>query len=282
MTKGPFNALWPVVDLNNALVSFLATGSHGFSSAAGTIGPNYRVDHDVSYLMPEIWCRMRPNEQDPAFLIENDYLEKVKDFQHEGKRVHAGILGYRITQKFVNAFLGRIFSNPNIVFNEEMLAPEKQSMKVFVEGIFNILETQKRVAEHYFQDGSIEAACPPLKALLHIMKDGQFEGLKLEDEGIRRMFTRETMIQSDWYQTRLRTKQKRDVVLYQKHTERLENFLAKQSHSDAASELHIAERLEKAKTQWSYFQSPEYLTSLFGTLGADPLERQTGQTGTRT
>jgi len=275
LTKGPFNALWPVVDLNNALVSFLATESHGFSSAAGTIGPNYRVDHDVSYLMPEIWCRMRPDEQNPEFLIQNGYLKKVKDIQHEGKPVRASILGYRVTQKFVNAFLGRIFSNPNIVFNEEMLAPEKQSMKIFVDGIFNMLEAQKRVAEHYFLDGSIEAACPPLKALLHIMKNGDFEGQKLEDPRIRQMFTREAMMNSDWYQARLQAKQKRDIILYQKHIARLENFLSMESHSDAADELHIMERLDKAKDELRRIQSTEYLKALFGTIGTDPLEQQT-------
>ena len=61
LTKGPFNALWPVIDLNNALVSFIVTGYPGFTTAAGYVGPNYRVDHDISLLIPEIWCRMERN-----------------------------------------------------------------------------------------------------------------------------------------------------------------------------------------------------------------------------
>ena len=36
LTKGPFNALWPVVDVNNALVSAIVTGYGGFTTAAGT------------------------------------------------------------------------------------------------------------------------------------------------------------------------------------------------------------------------------------------------------
>ena len=32
LTKGPFNALWPVVDLNNALVSAILTGYAGFTT----------------------------------------------------------------------------------------------------------------------------------------------------------------------------------------------------------------------------------------------------------
>ncbi len=274
LTKGPFNALWPVVDLNNALVSYMVTESHGFSSAAGTIGPNYRVDHDLSLLMPEIWCRMHPEEQQPDFLIRGGYLEKVQDFQLEGKHIRASILGYRITHKFVNAFLGRIFSNPNIVFNEEMLAPEKQGMKIYAEGVLNILETQKRVAQHYFNDGSIEAACPPLKALLHIMKDGHFEGAKLEDPKIRQMFTRDYLLKSDWYKIRLQSKQKRDLDLYEGHIRRLESFLKKESHSDAAHDLHLKDRLLKAKETLAYLRSEAYVKSLVGTIGADPLEKQ--------
>src|SRR6476661_7216942 len=54
LTKGPFNALAATADLNNALVSMLLTGYGGFSSAAGFNGPRYRVDHDISLLIPEI------------------------------------------------------------------------------------------------------------------------------------------------------------------------------------------------------------------------------------
>ena len=35
LTKGPFNALPPIIDLNNALVSFVLTGHHTFVTAAG-------------------------------------------------------------------------------------------------------------------------------------------------------------------------------------------------------------------------------------------------------
>ena len=47
LTKSPFNALWPVVDLNNALLSFILTGYAGFTTSAGYVGPNVRVDHDI-------------------------------------------------------------------------------------------------------------------------------------------------------------------------------------------------------------------------------------------
>src|SRR5690606_23300143 len=60
MTKGPFNALWAVHDLNNALVSYILTDLQIFSTPAGHIGWKYQVDHDLSLLMPEIWARLTP------------------------------------------------------------------------------------------------------------------------------------------------------------------------------------------------------------------------------
>ncbi len=58
LTKGPFNGLPTIIDLNNTLVSMALTGLAGFSTAAGHIGPKYRVDHDISLLVPEIWARL--------------------------------------------------------------------------------------------------------------------------------------------------------------------------------------------------------------------------------
>ena len=77
LTKGPFNALLPIYDMNNALVSYLATEQPAFITAAGYVGPNYRVDHDVSLLVPEIWCRMRRYERDPEWLLENGFLPVI-------------------------------------------------------------------------------------------------------------------------------------------------------------------------------------------------------------
>ena len=38
LTKGPFNALPPIIDLNNTLVSFILTGHHAFVTATVTSG----------------------------------------------------------------------------------------------------------------------------------------------------------------------------------------------------------------------------------------------------
>src|SRR6185369_11258251 len=109
LTKGPFNALRTTADLNAALVGYILTGLGGFSTAAGYVGPKMRVDHDISLLIPELWCRLWPAERDPQFLIAGGYLEKLSDFDYAGVRIPASRLGYRITYKFVRDFFGRLF-----------------------------------------------------------------------------------------------------------------------------------------------------------------------------
>lgn len=282
LTKSPFNALWPVVDLNNALVSFILTGYDGFTTSAGHIGPHFRVDHDISLLVPEIWCRMRVHERDPRFLIENGFLERIEDFEFEGRPVAASRLGYRITASFVDRFLGRVFETPGAVFPEEMLRPEKQDMAAFVEGMSSILEAQTRAARNYFEEGSVDAACPPLKALLRIMVHGDFDGMRVGDAEFRGLFSRETMLASDWYQERLRTKQNRDIALWRRHSAALEDFQAsgmRFTDMQLPADTQVPDfekRLAYASRQCARVTSPDYLKELPGTIGADPFHLQIG------
>ena len=273
LTKGPFNALAATADLNNALVSMLLTGYAGFSSAAGFIGPRYRVDHDISLLIPEIWCRLYPHERDPRRLIQAGHLEKLEDYDFAGKRVLASRLGYRITAKFVHTFFGRVFDNPTTVLTEEILKPEIQDPAVFADGVNNIVEAQQRVAEAYFTDGTIEDLCPPLNALLHIMAFGNYEGKDANHPEIRALFTREALLASDWYHERLAIKQHRDVTLWERHARSLTDFLARTGHQDEAQRLGIAQRLERVRGELERLSSPEYRRSLAGTIGADPIHR---------
>jgi hypothetical protein len=196
----------------------------------------------------------------------------MRDFEHKGEAVLASRLGYRITDRFVHGFLGRIFDNPYAVFTEEILKPELQDMDVFVDGINNIVEAQQLVAQRYLDDGSIDDACPPLNALLHIMATGKYQGMGAHDPKFRALFTRESLLKSDWYRERLEIKQARDITLWRHHVASLEDFLNLESHADAAERLEIPNRLEKARQKLSAIQNPEYLESLVGTIGADPLE----------
>jgi hypothetical protein len=197
LTKGPFNALLPITDLNNALVSYILTGLAGFSTAAGHIGPNVRVDHDLSLLAPEVFCRLNPGERDPAWLIREGLLEPMEDFTHNGELILASRLGYRITRRFVGMFFGRVFDNPAKVFDDAILRPETQDPESFADGIKYITEAQQRVAAQYYEDDSYELACPPLAALLDIMTANRPLGRGPESQELRRMFTAEYLLESD-------------------------------------------------------------------------------------
>jgi hypothetical protein len=272
LTKAPFNALRPTVDLNNALVSYILTGYAGFSSSAGHIGPDVKVAHDVSLLIPEIWARLSEQQRDAGYLIANGYLEAIQDFQYQGRTVLASRLGYRITERFVAHFLGKIFDNPQAVFTPAILRPETQDLAVFVDGVENICEAQERVARRYLEDGSIEDACPPLKALIHIMAEGHYEGRTVRHPAIRGLFTREALLASDWYRERLEVKQQRDIQLARRLVHNLQQFLDLRHYADEAHRLDAAARLERAKAQLATVQDPAYLDALVGTLGADPLQ----------
>ncbi|HVS53508.1 MAG TPA: hypothetical protein VHD62_14230 [Opitutaceae bacterium] len=270
LTKGPFNALPPIHDLNAALVSFVLTHLAVFSSAAGWLGPRLRIDHDVSLLVPEIWARMTPEERSPEFLIENGYLERCTDWQHDGRPVLASRLGFRITARFVQTFCGRVLGNPSTLFDEEHLRPELQDRACFAEGMDNIVRAMRAAAECYFADGSIEHAVPPLRALLHLMRDGTWNGGDANDPKFRALFNREHVLASDWYRARLAAQQRRDTRQCEAHVRYLEKFLARPNYTDVAAELRVREKLTAVQSASVATREPAYLENLVGTLGLDP------------
>lgn len=274
LTKGPFNMLTPTSDLNNALLSHILTESNAFSTAAGYVGGENKVDHDISLLIPEIWARLDAKDRDPKVLIANGSLEKLEDFEYEGKKVLASRLGYRITSTFSLLCLNRLFDEPNAVFNEKMLKPELQGIEDYVDGIANIVEAQQKVALSYFEDGSIEAAIPPLKILLHIMAYGTYEGKEMSDPELRSYFEREYVINSDWYQERLQLKQQKDINFYTNQIGYLERFISNDENSLLVAEMDLNTRLQNVKNMLATASSPDYIDSLVGTIGADPLYRK--------
>ena len=263
LTKSPFNMLVPTADLNNALVSYILTGLGGYSTAAGYIGPRMRMDHDISLLVPEIWCRLSPQERDANWLISQGYLEKLTDFDHNGEKIHASRLGYRITSAFVRAFFGRVFDNPSKVFDDSMLKPETQDFEQYVDGIKNITEAQQRVAAEYLKDGSVKYACPPLRVLLTIMATGSYEGKDAHHLEVREMFTKENLLKSEWYRERLATKQQRDVALWKRHADYLAKF------DGDGDGIDVAARKQYVQSQLATAEAKGYLDQLVGTLGAD-------------
>lgn len=270
LTKGPFNALPPIYDLNAALVSHILTGLAIWSTAAGWVGPRHRVDHDISLLVPEIWCRMTPPEREPATLIAQGHLERCRDFDHKGRRVLVSRLGWRITARFVQTFCGRVLADPAALFDAEFLQPERQDPDVFADGVDNIVEAMRAAAGHYFADGSIEVASPPLRAVLHIMRDGAWEGRGAEDPAFRALFTRKALLASDWYRARLEAQRTIDVSLWERQAAYLERFLARPNYADVAEKLGIRARLARASAAVAAARAPGYAQSLSGTIGAEP------------
>ncbi len=270
LTKGPFNCLPAIIDLNNALVSFALCEYPCFTSAAGCVGPKYRIDHDISLLIPEVWSRMRPEERDPQRLVEDGFLDKVEDFEHEGQSVLASRLGYRINHKFVDTYFGRVFANPSALFPEDLLKPELQDLDVFVDGVKNIVETGQRVAENYFKDETIDLACAPMRALLSIMAYGDFEGRSLQDPEIRSMFTREAVLESDWYQERINAQVAFEQHRLNSQIVHLEAFLADRDRYTESQGETMRRRLERARELAQQVRSAAYREQLVGTLGRDP------------
>jgi hypothetical protein len=271
LTKGPFNMLATTADLNSTIVSMILTGLGGFSTPAGHIGSRYEVGHDISLLVPEIFCRMTPEERDPDYLIREGMLEAIADFEYQGKTIPASRLGYRMTKKFVRTYLARIFDNPGKVFTADILQPESEDIDSYADGVMHIVEAQQRVAQRYFDDGTYESACPPLQAILSIMAHGHYKAMGASSSEVRSLFTRESLLASDWYRERLETKQLRDVKLWQHAQQRIEAYLADPTHIDVVQELNLNERLHYAKSQLSRVSRSNYVDELVGTIGADAL-----------
>lgn len=266
MTKGPFNMLRPAADLNAAFVSMVLTDLAGYSTAAGFIGPNMRVDHDISLLVPEIWCRLDPHERDPKWLISEGLLAADYDPTLPSE-LPLSRLGYRITDDFVRRFFGRIFDNPGKVFDESILKPETQDRESFIDGVLNIVEAHEKVAKRYLEDGTVAELVPPLRHLVTIMAVGESDGMTAESPEFRAMFEREAVMASDWYQARLAAKQQVDIDLWTRHVNYVEAFLADPINAETGEALAANERLTYARNMLAEVSNSNYAKQLVGTIG---------------
>ncbi|EFT53499.1 hypothetical protein [Cutibacterium acnes] len=268
LTKAPFNALPAVFDLNSSFLSFVLSGYDGWLSSAGFIGPKVEVAHDISLLVPEIFCRMSPAERDAKTLIEGGYLEKLEDYDKDGELILASRLGYRMTEKFMRAYFGRIFLHPDTIFTPEMLRPELQDADIFADSVRTISTTHARVAKAYFDDGTVSLAVPPIRALLEIMVNGVCsEGWTLDDPELREMFTRESVLASDWYAERIDAKQAEAVRRAERGIAHLEQFMADPRNASACEEIDVQARLDQVRKFHDRAVTAEYRQQLVGTLG---------------
>ena len=102
------------------------------------------------------------------------------------------------------------------------------------------------------------------------MAYGQYEGRTERDPEVRRLFTRESLLSSDWYQARLIVKQQRDITLWKRHSDDLAAGLREYGEANIALAETIRRRQAVAVAVLTRVQRPEYITDLIGTLGAEP------------
>lgn len=281
LTKGMFNPMSYLYDIEASVASMLLTRQDTFVSAAGNVGMT-KVDHDVSYLIPELAAKMSPQERSAEWLIENRYLEKVPNFEAlvdgEHRTVDMGRCGYRITERFREHYLGRIFSRPDAVFTNEQLRPEQTHPDLVAKSVENMKTAQRRVALEFFKDGTIEAASEPVKALLHIMAYGEWKRedgtvLKEGDPELERMFTTDYFLKSPQYQARLDALQISRVEYLDKAVAHLSKALESGNGHPVPKgdeRRKLEERLAEAKVELERAASEEYRKQLTGMVGIHP------------
>ncbi len=279
LTKGPFNSLPEIYDIEAAVVSAILTHTDHFVSAAGNIGPNYDVGHDVSLLIPEIWATLSPEERSAEWLIENGYLEEIKACRQDGTQIeNTEILGYRSTHKFWLHMGGRVFNTPDVIFPEDMLKPEIQNPGIFEDSLENVREAQREYAKRFFEDGTIELASEPVKALLHIMRDGYYqssedaEKLDLHSAEFRKMFTYEYLLESDSYWERINCQQEREINTWTERRDAISDFIEKHGQHHLSKEnLAVAKaRLAEVEELLARARSNDFRQLLVGTIGLHP------------
>ena len=100
LTKSLFNALRPIADLNNALVSLHPHRSRRLLHLRGQRRP--ARPHRSRHLAPRPGNLVPPRptpSRDPVISPTHGHLERLADFDHNGETIPASRLGYRITQQ---------------------------------------------------------------------------------------------------------------------------------------------------------------------------------------
>ena len=164
-----------------------------------------------------------------------------------------------------------MFETASAVFPEDILRPEKQDLETFVLGMHSIVEAQTCAARNYFEEGSVDAACPPLKALLHIMVHGDYQGMRIGDPGLpgavhpRKRAGQRLVPGAPAHQAGIATSAC-GTATWPRWRRSVEHF--------RSPGIDVEYRLAYARQQSDSRHSPAYLKELFGTIGADPFHLQ--------
>ena len=178
----------------------------------------------------------------------------------KGRTILASRLGYRITALFVDRFLGRMFETPDAVFPEEMLRPEKQGLEIVRRRRGRHCGSAAARGAELFRGRQRGGRVPSAEGAAAHHGIRQIPRHQRGRSRLRAMFTRESLLESDWYKDRLKAKQAVDIALWTRHTAALEK-------------TPWQGRLTEAYGQLNKVKSESYLRELVGTIGADPSTR---------
>ena len=142
-----------------------------------------------------------------------------------------------------------------------------------VDGLRNITEAQAASDAGYFEDGSVEAAIPPLKAVLHVMAKGHYEGRSIRDPEVRALFDRESVIASTWYRERLEGYRVRESAYIATSVERLRRYLAESAEAGSVAAHRARAELARTEERREVLGEAAYIDMIVGSIGLDPLFR---------
>ena len=100
------------------------------------------------------------------------------------------------------------------------------------------------------------------------MANGQTaEGWKLDTPEFRELFTRESVLASDWYAARLDAKRDLDVAHQQRGLDRLREFSSAEGNYRVAHRMNLDVRIAEAEAELARMTAADYRDSLVGTIG---------------
>lgn len=102
------------------------------------------------------------------------------------------------------------------------------------------------------------------------MHTGTYEDKTIADPELRSLFTRASLLESEWYQARLHTQQTLEVRLWKRHVHTLREFLSATNRYSETLRREVTERLHKAQSHLEEIERPDYPETLRDFIGADP------------
>ena len=102
------------------------------------------------------------------------------------------------------------------------------------------------------------------------------EGRGLESPEVRALFTRDSVLTSDWYGARLDANQRAEEARLDRAVGDLDAFIARADNAEAVSRLGLIERRDQVIADRALSSSDAYRAALVGSIGRQVLEATHG------